>query len=97
MHSPLDAHLHTPECNKVIKLLQECHANNSKFKQFFFLTCDDLDTQMRKCLKKERKAREANHFKEARLNDKEYAEKYKKQQASGKTWRDLLEEKEKSL
>ncbi|XP_060049493.1 uncharacterized protein LOC132539345 [Erinaceus europaeus] len=49
--SPKDAHLHTEECNVLINLLKECHKNHNILK--FFGHCNDLDLEMRKCLKKE--------------------------------------------
>ena len=46
MHTPLDAHLHTEECNKIIENLMKCYAENNKFKQCFG-ACDDLYMSMR--------------------------------------------------
>jgi hypothetical protein len=90
MHVPLDEHLHTEECNVIIRLLHKCHQENSLGKQFFGV-CNDLDTQMRACLKKERIATRDQNIKESKVRNEEI----RRRMANLKSddWRENLKEK----
>ena len=95
MHTPLDAHLHTPECNEIIRKLKECHEQHGKWTQFAFGVCEDLDTLMRRCTKQERLARRKENHDAANTRNEELRARFQKQKAEGKTWRDVLEEQKK--
>ena len=88
MHTPLDAHLHTPECNEIIQKLQECHAEHGKWTQFAFGVCEDLDTAMRKCTKQERRTRTKENHEISKVRNEEIRAKMKQMKAEGKSWRD---------
>ncbi|XP_055902296.1 COX assembly mitochondrial protein 2 homolog [Eupeodes corollae] len=57
MHTDLSSHLHTPECNKIINDLKDCHAENKLGR--FLGYCNELDSLLVKCLKQERVNRSA--------------------------------------
>ena len=46
MHTPLNPHLHTTDCNAIIENLMKCYEENNKVKQLFG-ACDDLYIAMR--------------------------------------------------
>lgn len=63
MHPDLSDHLHTPECNELINKLKECHATN-KFGKFIG-QCNEIDSELNKCLKNERRLNQESNLKRA--------------------------------
>jgi len=90
MHVPLDEHLHTEECNIIIRQLQACHEETSMFKQFLG-ECNKLDWAMRACTKKER----LKLVDENRAESKKRVEQMQQKMGSLKSadWRENLKEK----
>ncbi|KAK7871187.1 hypothetical protein R5R35_002422, partial [Gryllus longicercus] len=52
MHPDLSEHLHTEECNILIRKLKQCHAENKIGR--FLGVCNGADRELTKCLSKER-------------------------------------------
>jgi len=85
MHTPLDDHLHTPECNKIIQELGFCYLENSKFKQLFG-ACDKEYMAMRRCLKNERLERTRLHLEASKERNKKIQDKMAKMAKEGKSF-----------
>uniref|UniRef100_A0A6M2DR29 COX assembly mitochondrial protein n=1 Tax=Xenopsylla cheopis TaxID=163159 RepID=A0A6M2DR29_XENCH len=68
MHSDLSPHLHSDECNILIQRLQNCHKENTFTK--FLGACNEIDTELKKCLRKDRevKRRKNKEIAELRYN-----------------------------
>ncbi|RZB39632.1 Cmc1 domain containing protein [Asbolus verrucosus] len=62
MHTDLSPHLHGEQCNDLIKILRDCHAEHPFGKFIGF--CNGADSAMTRCLKEERlKRRQRNYEK----------------------------------
>jgi len=92
MHSALDPHLHTEECNQVIQALKECQTQTSKFRQLFGI-CNDLDMAMRRCTKKERIANTKANREKAEAENAERKKRLAKMDKEGLGWRDAIRER----
>uniref|UniRef100_A0A1L8E058 COX assembly mitochondrial protein n=2 Tax=Nyssomyia neivai TaxID=330878 RepID=A0A1L8E058_9DIPT len=75
MHPNLAPNLHTPECNKLIEALQNCHKDNPFGK--FVGQCNDLDREVNKCLKKERQENQQRNYQQAQERIKRVQERMK--------------------
>ncbi|KAF6031863.1 hypothetical protein EB796_009296 [Bugula neritina] len=76
MHTDLSQQLHSSECVAIIEELAKCRSEN-KFTRFLG-ACNDLDTRLNKCLKKEREDRRAEHASSSLKARKERYEKFGK-------------------
>ena len=92
MHTPLDSHLHSEECNRAINELLLCHAEKSKLAQSLG-ACNEVDKIMRRCMKQERLARQKDNADKAREERKARQDKMDKIIKSGKTPAEIIEEK----
>ncbi|CAB0003186.1 unnamed protein product [Nesidiocoris tenuis] len=51
MHVDLAPHLHSDECNELIKQLKDCHVTHDVAK--FWGACNDIERLMTRCLRRE--------------------------------------------
>ncbi|KAJ6637516.1 COX assembly mitochondrial protein 2 like [Pseudolycoriella hygida] len=80
MHGDLSPTIHTPECNLIIKQLQECHAESKVGK--FFGKCNKIDKLLVDCLRKERKANQSENLRKSAERQKRIQEKISCEQNS---------------
>jgi len=90
MHVDLSEHLHTEECNEVIRALRRCHEENSMLKQLF-MVCNDLDMAMRRCTKKERLDTTREQLENSKIRNAEIQQRMANLKHAN--WRDNLKEK----
>ncbi|EEC03518.1 COX assembly mitochondrial protein 2 homolog [Ixodes scapularis] len=60
MHPDLSSHLHKDECNQLVALLKKCHDEKKWAK--FFGACNEADSAVWRCLKKERLEKRAKNY-----------------------------------
>ncbi|XP_022343592.2 COX assembly mitochondrial protein 2 homolog [Crassostrea virginica] len=77
MHPDLSAHLHTDECNVIIKAYKSCQEQHLYLR--FFGYCDPLFTDVQKCLRKERINRRIENRENNRMKMRAYREKLAKE------------------
>ncbi|XP_046853190.1 COX assembly mitochondrial protein 2 homolog [Xenia sp. Carnegie-2017] len=73
MHSSLAPHLHE-ECLDAINMLKTCHEQHSFGK--FFGACNELERQLRKCLKHEREKKRKANAEKAKLMKEMWTKKH---------------------
>ncbi|KAK4008288.1 hypothetical protein OUZ56_013432 [Daphnia magna] len=69
MHSNLSPHLHSPECNELIRLLLACHKENPVGRFVGF--CNKQDALMVACLKREREINRSLNAEKSKLKREE--------------------------
>ena len=90
MHVPLDEHLHTEECNIIIRELKRCHEETSLFRQFFG-ECNKLDWAMRDCTRQERLTKTADQLHNSKKRNADIQKKMGELKSAD--WRENLKEK----
>ena len=100
MHTPLDPHLHTAECNVIIRQLMDCHEQKSLVRQLFG-ACNDLDWAMRKCTKAERLAKVKAATEVSKKRSSEVSARMARRDREGRTLKedmtDLIKRQEEAL
>jgi len=91
MHVPLDEHLHSDECVKIIRELHKCHEEYSLFRQFLGV-CNQADWAMRDCTRGERLERTSDNLEKSKKRNEAIQEKMA--QIGDKNWREVLKEQQ---
>lgn len=74
MHPPLDLHLHSEECQKVIILLTQCHKDHPLRK--FLGVCNELKRALNVCLHQEYVERRQRNYDLAQKKKKAFKKLY---------------------
>jgi len=92
MHTPLDPHLHSEKCNKIISDMVDCHLEYHKGWRLLGYCSKEYEA-MRKCLRGERIERTKQHLKDSRIRNQNIRDNISKMEKEGKDWRDYAKEK----
>ncbi|XP_061197335.1 COX assembly mitochondrial protein 2 homolog [Saccostrea echinata] len=70
MHPDLSPHLHTEECNFIIRAFRSCQDQHGILKYVGY--CDPLFSEVQKCLRKERINRRIENIENDKMKMREY-------------------------